>query len=149
MSKILKSIVGLVIIGSSLAFAAAPAKAESKPAQCQRFKQAIVTLNRQLAKGKYDKSQSYLANVDRYLSTAEPSLKQLQSRQFSDARIRGLQQATLDLHVKLYNDIANIGDAVEQRDKAAAQSAFQQLITAADSANGINRQIAAYCGRSK
>lgn len=149
MSKIFKSIVGLVMIGSSLAFAAAPAQAESKTAQCQRFKQAILTLNRQLEKGKYDKSQAYLANVDRYLSAAETGLKQLQSRQFSDARIRGLQQATLDMHVKIYNDIANIGDAVEQRDKAAAQSAFQQLITTANSANGIDRQFISYCGRSK
>jgi gas vesicle protein len=149
MSKIFKSIVGLAIIGSSLAFAAAPAKAESKPAQCQRFKQAIVTLNRQISSAKSNSSSNSVENLDRLLNATATGLKQFQNRQFSDPKIRGFQQSALDIHVKLHDDVTNLADAIEGGNQSAAEQIFGQFATAVSAANKVDKQIAAYCGRSK
>jgi hypothetical protein len=149
MSRIFKSIVGLVIISSAIGIAAAPAHAESKPAQCQRFKQAIGAFNQQIYQAHANRSQNSIANIDRMLKVTENGLKQLQKKQFGDPKIRGFQQSALDIHVKLHNDLASIGDAVERGDQSSAKSIYVEMLTTIHSAHEVDKQVVSYCGRYK
>jgi hypothetical protein len=149
MSKIFKSIVGLVIIGAAIGLAAAPAKAESKTAQCQRFKQATTVFGNQYSKIKRDPNQSYSANMDRFLSNSENALKRFQVQQFSDPKIRGFQQGTLDIMVRFHNDLIDIAEAAERRDSQGYASAYTKMLSGLQlSGNQVEKQYKAYCGRS-
>jgi hypothetical protein len=150
MSKILKSIVGLAIITSSIGLTATPAKAESKPAQCKRFKQSIAAFNRQIHNAVAHNTKDPIDNINRRLSVNESGLRQLQAKQFSDPKIRSFQQSALNIHVRFHNDLASLGDAIENGDRAAARSIYKEMMTTAiGSSDAVDRQIVSYCGRSK
>jgi hypothetical protein len=149
MSKILKSIVGLAIISSSLAFAATPAQAESKAAQCQRFNQTMNAFAKPISAAYKQRGSNDQANADRLLSVLSTQLKQLQNRQFSDPKIRGFQQSALNIYVGLHNNLADVVDAADRGDRAAAISAYQQLLTGVEPEVRLQKQFVAYCGRPK
>jgi hypothetical protein len=147
MSKMLKSIVGLVIVSASIGLTASPVKAESKLAQCKRLQDSIKTFARQL---KMPHEQSHTAYLNQWLRNSETGLKQLQAKQFSDPKIRGMQQASLDLLVQLHNDTITTVEAVERRDRAAYNQAYQQMdANFKTSTNRVEKQFATYCVRSK
>ncbi len=149
MSNILKSIVGLVIIGATIGLAATPAKAESKTAQCKRFDQAMNTFAKPITHIGKNRSNNAMTDIDQILRVLSPQLKQLQSRQFSDPKIRGFQQSALNIYVDAYNDLANIADAAEKGDRATAVNAYQQLVTSIQPEAQLQKQFVAYCGRPK
>jgi hypothetical protein len=149
MSKILNGLVGLVIIGGAISFAATPAHAESKAAQCQRFKQANVIFAKQLASIKRDANQGYSANTDRYLSVSEAGLRQFQMQQFSDPKIRGFQQGALNLYVQAHNNTISLFEARERHDRPAFNSAYKQMLADLQPIGPLDKQAVAYCGRSK
>jgi membrane-bound lytic murein transglycosylase len=149
MSKVFKSIVGLLIVSSSLAFAATPAKAESKTAQCQRFNQASRSFGKQLSSIQRDPNQNYSANVDRLLSNSETGLKQFQAQQFSDPKIRGFQQSTLNIMVQFHNDMITTAEAVERNDHVAFTRDYKQMMSALQPLKQLSKQYESYCGRSK
>jgi hypothetical protein len=150
MSKILKSIVGLVIISSTIGLAAAPAKAESKPAQCQRFGQALVTFSQQLkSAAQRDPNQSYSANMDRLLSGSEQALKQLQSRKFSDPKIRGFQQNTLNIMTRFHNNIIDASKMAERHDRPATDRAVNKMMADLQPLEQMAKQANPYCGWHK
>jgi hypothetical protein len=149
MSKILNGLVGLVIIGGAIGIAAAPAHAESKAAQCQRFKQANLIFAKQLASIKRDPNQGYSANADRYLSASEAGLKQFQMQQFSDPKIRGFQQGALNLYVQAHNNMISLFEARERHDRPGTTSAYNQLIADLQPIGPLDKQAVAYCGRLK
>jgi hypothetical protein len=147
MSKILKSIVGLAIIGSSLAFAATPAKAESKVAQCRRFGQAVATFGNQLPDVKRD--QDYSSQMSQWLSASEAGLKQLQSQKFTDPKIRSFQQSTLNVFVQTHNDMISLVESAERRDRSGYMVAAKQIDQDLKAFKPLGKSINAYCGRSK
>jgi hypothetical protein len=149
MSKVFKSIVGLAIITSSIGLAATPAKAESKPAQCQRFGQALSALSQHLVSARRNPNLSRDANTDRLLVASEKGLKQLQSRQFSDPKIRGFQQTTLNTMTRFHNNIITLVEVSERNDRPAVDRALQQLSTSLKPLDSLSKQVDAYCGRSK
>jgi hypothetical protein len=148
MSKILKSIVGLAIISTTIGLAATPAKAESKTAQCKRFDQAMNTFAAPISRIGKSRSNG-TAHADQALQVLSTQLKQLQSRQFSDPKIRGFQQSALNIYVEAYNNLASVTDAAERGDRATAISSYQQLLTNAEPEARLQKQFVAYCGRAK
>jgi hypothetical protein len=149
MSKILNGLVGLLIISSSIGLAATPAHAESKAAQCQRFNQASRSFGKQLSSIQRDPNQNYSANVDRLLSSSETGLKQFQAQQFSDPKIRGFQQSTLNIMVQFHNDMITTAEAVERNDHAAFARDYKQMMSALQPLKQLSKQYESYCGRSK
>jgi hypothetical protein len=149
MSKILKSIVGLAIITSTIGLAATPAQAESKAAQCKRFDQTMITFTQQLDSAKFDRSQNPSAFFKRWLSTSEKGLKQLQSKQFSNPKIRGFQQTALNIFVDVHNNVIGGAEAFDKRDRAAFENSYQQVSAASKPVIKLRRQFDAYCGRAK
>jgi 16S rRNA C1402 N4-methylase RsmH len=149
MSNILKSIVGLAIIASSIGLAATPAKAESKTAQCKRFDQAMNTFAKPITSISKNRSNNPMADADQMLSVLSTQLKQLQSRQFSDPKIRGFQQSALNIYVDAYNNLANLTDAAERGDQATTINSYQQLLTSIQPEARLQKQFVAYCGRPK
>jgi hypothetical protein len=149
MSKMLKSIVGLAIISSAIGLAAAPAKAESKAAQCQRFGQSMVTFSRQLAAVQSQSNRDLVPSLDRWLQTSNQGLKRMQSMQFSDPKIRGFQQTALNVYVDLHNTMSGLADALERHDRDGARNAYQGLFTAIQPETQLKQDYRAYCGRPK
>jgi hypothetical protein len=149
MSNILKSIVGLAMITSTIGLAATPAQAESKAAQCKRFNQAMTTFAKPITNIARNRSDNPQADADQMLGVLGTGLKQLQSRQFSDPKIRGFQQTALNMYVDLYNNLANLTDAAERGDRATTISAYQQLLTVVEPEARLQKQYVAYCGRPK
>jgi hypothetical protein len=149
MSNVLKSIVGLVVISSAIGFTAAPAHAESKASQCQRFGQAMLTFNQQFSNVKSQRSSNPAASINQLIEASGKGLKQLQSRKFDDPKIRGLQQTALNLYVTFHNDMINVAEAVERRDRNAAIQAYNQMMTAIEPEAKFRQQYGAYCGRAK
>jgi hypothetical protein len=149
MSKILKSIVGLVIVSASIGLAAAPVRAESKAAQCKRLDQAMTVFGKQFLSVKRDPNRNYSENVDRLLSTSERALKQFQAQKFSDPTIRGFQQTTLNVFVNVHNGTINVAEAVERRDRNAADRAYKQVLADLQPLQPLGEKYEAYCGRSK
>jgi hypothetical protein len=149
MSKILKSIVGLAIISSSIGFAATPAKAESKASQCQRFGQAMITFNQQFSNVTSQRSSNPAASIYQLVDASGKGLKQLQSRKFDDPKIRGLQQTALNVYVTFHNDMIGVAEAVERRDRVAAIQAYEKMMTAIEPEAKFRQQYVAYCGRPK
>jgi hypothetical protein len=147
MSKVLKSIVGLVIISSAIGLAAAPAKAESKAAQCQRFNHAMVDFDRQFAGVHYESGQNPTENVNQILDVSAAALKQLQSRKFSDPKVRGLQQTALNIYVRLHNNMVDMRDGFAQGDHAAATQAYKQYATNLKSRSALKQKFATDCTR--
>jgi hypothetical protein len=148
MSKILKSIVGLAIITSSIGFAATPAKAESKAAQCQRFSQTMVVFTKSIAATE-NRGNDNIANADQLLNVMATGLKKLQRTQFSDPKIRSFQQSALNIYAGLHDNLANVVDAAEKGDRATAINAYQQLLTSVEPEARLRQQFRAYCGRPK
>jgi hypothetical protein len=146
MSKILKSIVGLAIITSTIGLAATPAKAESKAAQCKRFDQAMTIFGQQLDSIRYDENQSSTANYDRLLSTSKKELKQLQRKQFSDSKIRGFQQRALNTFVNVHNNISNAADAADRNDRAGYERIYAQLKPTIQPIRQLRKEFDKYCG---
>jgi hypothetical protein len=149
MSKILKSIVGLVIISSTIGLAAAPAKAESKPAQCQRFGQTMIAFTKPISSISNNRSNNSTANANQLLSVMGTGLKKLQRSQFSDPKIRGFQQSALNLYAGLHDNLATVMDAAERKDQATAINAYQQLLAGIEPEARLQKQFVAYCGRPK
>jgi hypothetical protein len=148
MSKMLKSIVGLAIISSVIGLAATPAKAESKAAQCKRFDQAMIAFTKPLVNTSVERSNP-VENADRLLKLSSSGLKQLQSHQFSDPKVRGFQQTALNIYVKLHNDLASLADAAEKGDRTTANQSYQGLFTAIQPETQLKQDYRAYCGRPK
>ncbi len=149
MSKVLKSIVGLVIVGATIGLAAAPAKAESKAAQCKRFDQAVSSFNKQFSNFKRDPNQPYSANADRFLSNSESAIKRFQAQQFTDPKIRSFQQSTLNSFVQLHNGMVSRAEAGEKHDRQSYTAASQQIEQDVKQLGPLSRKVESYCGRSK
>jgi hypothetical protein len=149
MSNILKSIVGLAIITSTIGLAAAPAKAESKAAQCKRFDQAVSSFNKQFSNFKRDPNQPYSANADRFLSNSESAIKRFQAQQFTDPKIRSFQQSTLNSFVQLHNGMVSRAEAGEKHDRQSYIAASQQIEQDVKQLGPLSRKVESYCGRSK
>ncbi len=149
MSKILKSIVGLAIITSAIGLTATPAQAESKAAQCKRFDQAGRVFGQRLYSLRRDPNQNYTANIDRLISNSETGLKQFQAQKFSDPKIRGFQQSTLNIMVQFHNDMITTAESVERRDRAAFTGNYKQMMSALQPLKQLSKQYEAYCGRPK
>jgi hypothetical protein len=149
MSNILKSIVGLAIISSAIGLAATPAQAESKTSQCKRFDQAMVKFSQPITSIAKNRSNNAMADADKMLAATAAGLKQLQSRQFSDPKIRGFQQSALNIYVDLHNNLARLADAAEKGDQATTINAYKQLLTGIEPEVRLQKQFVAYCGRPK
>jgi hypothetical protein len=149
MSKILKSIVGLAIITSSIGLAATPAKAESKAAQCKRFDQTMNAFAKPITSIAKNRSNNPQADADRMISVIGTGLKKLQGSKFSDPKIRGFQQTALNIYVDLHNNLANVADAAERGDRATTITAYQQLVAGVEPEARLQKQFVAYCGRPK
>ncbi len=147
MSKVLKSIVSLAIIGSSLAFAAAPAKAESKVAQCKRLNHSLIKYANQLPEMK--RVRDYSSDMSQWLNASEAGLKQLQSQKFTDPKIRSFQQSTLNVLVQAHNDMIGLVESVERRDRSGYLVAAKQIDTDMKALSTVGKKIESYCGRSK
>jgi hypothetical protein len=146
MSKMLKSIVGLVIVGATIGLAAAPAKAESKIAQCKRFDQAMTVFNQQFSSKQETIGQSRTAKLDLLLNNSEKALKQLQSRQFSDPKIRSFQQSALNVFVQFHNDMADATNAIDRQNRPAAETAFKRMLLAENRLKQLDQRFHGYCG---
>ncbi len=149
MSKVLKSIAGLVIIISAIGLTATSAKAESKAAQCKRFDQAGRVFGQRLSSVRRDPNKNYSANIDRWISSSETGLKQFQAQKFSDPKIRGFQQSTLNIMVQFHNDMITTAESIERRDRAAFTGNYKQMMSALQPLKQLNQQYEAYCGRPK
>jgi hypothetical protein len=149
MSKIFKSIVGLVIVGAAIGLAAAPAKAESKAAQCKRFEQVGQTFNKQFLGVKRDPNRNYSENINRLVNTSEKALKQFQAQKFSDPKIRGFQQTSLNVFVRFHNGMITTAEAYERNDRPAADRAYKQMMSELEALRPLGKQYDAYCSRSK
>jgi hypothetical protein len=147
MSKILKSIVGLVVVGAAIGLAAAPAKAESKAAQCKRLERSIVAFGRQLPDMK--PNQNYSSHMSQWLAASETGLKQLQSQKFSDPKIRSFQQSTLNVFVQAHNSMIGLVESVERRDRSGYTVAANQISEDLKPLKPLGQRVEAYCGRSK
>jgi hypothetical protein len=146
MSTILKSIVGLAIISSTIGFAATPVKAESKAAQCNRFVQAMSVFKQQLRKGD-DPRKSRIEKINHLLKNSEIAIKQLQGRQFSDAKLRGFQQAELNVFIKLHNIMSSGADAIDRGDSVADKNTSKQLVAVAAAGREVSKRADAYCNK--
>jgi hypothetical protein len=145
MSKILKSIVGLAIISSSIGLAAAPAHAESKALQCRRLYQGVTTFGQHSASNV--PSNNTLADLDQYLASSEKALKALRNQQFNDPKIRGYHQRLLNLFVAVHNSTADIGDHIQARNLDAALADRQRLTKTLPAAGQkLGQEIRIYCG---
>jgi hypothetical protein len=147
MSKVFKSIVGFAIISSAIGLTAVPAKAESKVSQCQRFDQSMTTFMHQLDNADHHQPPSVYLNS--LLSSSEKELKQLQSRQFSDPKIRGFQQKALNTLVAFHNNVINAADAVDRHDRAGFDSAFNQVRSSVQPIKSLRKEFDNYCGQPK
>jgi hypothetical protein len=147
MSKILKSIVGLAIITSTIGLAATPAQAESKTSQCQRFNQAMLDFDRQFTGVQYESGQNSTENVENLLNISETALKQLQNRKFNDPKVRALQQKALNIYGRLHNDMVDMRNGFAQGNHAAAVQGHKQYTTDLKSRSSLKQQFAAYCVR--
>jgi hypothetical protein len=83
------------------------------------------------------------------LSVLSTQLKQLQSRQFNDPKIRGFQQSALNIYVDLYNNLASVTDAAERGDRATTISSYHKLLAGSQPEAQLQKQFVAYCGRGK
>jgi spore coat protein CotF len=144
MSKILKSIVGLAIITSTIGLAATPAQAESKAAQCKRFDKAMVALTN--PHSLINNPSNNAVSVDQFLGVMSTGLKKLQRSQFSDPKIRGFQQSALNIYADLHDNLISM---MEAKDQATAVSASQQLSSTIEPEAKLKQQFVAYCGRAK
>jgi hypothetical protein len=144
MSKVFKSIVGLVVVGAAIGLAAAPAKAESKAAQCKRFRQSVRTFSQQLPDMK--PNENYNDHMSQWLDASEAGLKQLQSQKFTDPKIRSFHQTTVYVLVRSHNYMRGTVKSVEHRGRSSYLVEPKQNVKVLSS---LGESIEAYCGRSK
>ncbi len=147
MSKVLKSIVGLAIITSTIVLAATPAKAESKLAQCQRFDQAMTLLRQQINRIEYDQNQTSRANYNRLLGTSKKRLKQFQRHQFSDLKIRSFQQRTVNTWVNVHKNISSAADAADRDDRVSYEDLYVQLMPTIQLIRTLRQDFDNYCAQ--
>jgi membrane-bound lytic murein transglycosylase len=147
MSKILKSIVGLAIISSTIGLAAAPAQAESKTSQCQRFEQAMNQLSQQINRIEYDQNQTSRVNYSRLLGTSKKRLKQFQRNQFSDLKIRSFQQRTVNTWVNVHKNISSAADGVDRDDRVSYEDLYVQLMPAIQLIRTLRQDFGNYCSQ--
>jgi hypothetical protein len=150
MSKILKSIAGILIISTSINLAATPATAESKTSQCKRFHQANVALSNQIPHASSENvDQNRRAEAERISLGLKTGLKAFKLKKLSDPKIRSFQQATLKTLVQFDNDLMKFIESTEHEGLAEMSQKARKMKMNIPALESIGDQTNAYCGRPK
>jgi hypothetical protein len=140
-----RCLLGITLI--SCAIAIQPARAELKPAQCQRFEENLARFNTRLTARENDRPTKR-ALVETLAGIIDTEIQDLQIQKFSDTKLQSMHQQSIDILIAARGHMTGYLTLVDQGEQAKAETEVNKVQAMPYQQNEVFKQFDQYCNRS-